>query len=1238
MSQNHYEIVAFLTIILSVGAFAKSALGSTGVPYTVLLLILGTFLGLIPVHFSSVRVFYHFISLDPHLFMLIFLPILIFDSAFTANHQLFKRAFLQVLFMATLGFLAITGITAGLVMLIYPYKWTLTQAILYGAIVSATDPVTVVAFLKEMPAMEEIAVLIEGESLLNDGAAIILYNLLRDNLLYHSSSVMGTVFTICKVIFGGIGFGYIFGKILVYSLDHIDDDSSSEILLTISFPYLVYWLSERIGVSGVLALVVMGQILASNEACISANVGPFLHRFWETLSHIANTVLFLVVGMKVTQQLSNKWSLVFGDYQWLYIAVSYLIINVSRMFVFFISLPIINLVGPKLNMSSCGIIAWSGLRGAVGQALALALGNSKELHHGFGVHTMIHTSGMVLFTILINGTSIPYIVKLLGLQSNDFERNKNVNLLVAANMGERDFILSALKKDRYLADANWALVENYTKVTDVIGDHNESDLLMEGSDPEMDAIDIDAKSEKSVLTIFGSREQQNTELIEDYLAYITEDKIDVSPLLKLKLVTTQINELTFLAKKNKLFNAKVFQKARLQALDLQTKYLWAQFHQLAVSKDVVGIIINIINRIKNMDECILDISLFNKYLSQGFLNSIMMKISKRISRGRATSLPDHTSNFRRMMFHYISYRPYKYFHAVLATIHLLSYIFIILNPNDRELFQQRFELQLVSVISVLCCVYILEIVFNILGYGVRLWLKKIWSYVNVIVFIHSTATVIYVLGNHAKCDAPYEFSGKTLSGEAQKVCPMYHETKRYLYYTGLLVFMKLVKKLKGLISYLIIFRMDKNISLEYQVLQVYRDSLLYLFRNVTKLFNNFEQNAVDRMRMELTKAINEITYYLAKKEDKLPEIACKVKTELIIRSTLRELLTFNESVATKTIQLKNEIDEIKKNINKKLDALELSLNFHVPSSFDRILQISWLRNAPPMAEWFLEHSQKLFFKTNDLLHTINEPCAGIYVIVSGIVEVHTIDQSNDSNMRSTFSLSEGSRLSLNFTTKKRIWNSLSCPWSKKNQVVHSKFKPSSEDTVYYLGPGQMNGEKEILNDILWTTKAIARTPIHILNIPYNCIRDGWKKFDDIYQLRLRMWLMYSFDVAKTVLSNHPKFETLTIPQILLLLEKSCLLPTSAINATTGKITIVHDMVLIQGCVYDKRDNRQICGPFYINHADIVDLHTSLPFDHLVILLLGYEYDVPAVEQDDSYCAMASTKNYSFYTHGIKVEE
>ncbi|KAJ8023281.1 Sodium/hydrogen exchanger 10 [Holothuria leucospilota] len=460
-------VIAFIFGCCVCGALARTLLMKLPIPYTVLLMVLGAILGLIAgltdyvADYTTAAV-----SMDPHLMLHIFLPVLIFESAFAMDVHTFMKSFAQVCILAVCGLIVAAVMTATLTYFVFStYGWEFPEAMMFGAVASATDPVAVVALLKDLGASKQLGTLIEGESLLNDGCSIVVFEIFRKMAAEGGSTTVAKVLVyFVKAAIGGPFIGFIMGKVTTIWLSYIFNDALVEITITLASTYLTFYIGEAVrSFSGVIAVVVLGLIVNAEKTAISPEVEVFLHRFWEMLAYLANTLIFMLVGVLIVDKaLANVDSI-----DWFYVITLYVGINTIRFFVIGLFSPILRHLGYGLTWRNAVVLTWGGLRGAVGLAMALLVVQTKELDFKtIGSKVLFHTSGIVALTLLVNATTIKSLLSVLGM--SDISIPKRLAMASAVRRVEegqhRNFAM--LKADRFLADADWSIAERACTIQD----------------------------------------------------------------------------------------------------------------------------------------------------------------------------------------------------------------------------------------------------------------------------------------------------------------------------------------------------------------------------------------------------------------------------------------------------------------------------------------------------------------------------------------------------------------------------------------------------------------------------------------------------------------------------------------------------------------------------------------------------------------------------------------------------
>ncbi len=466
--QTGISILLFVIFSLFAGALLRHLLRNVSFPYTIALLLLGLAVGMLqrggalPDSLDFYGQSLPMVAeIDPHLIMFLFLPTLIFESAFAMEVHLFRRAFLQIVILAVPGLLVSTVLTALIAKTLFPWDWSWPTAFLFGSLISATDPVAVVALLKELSSRKRLETLLEGESLLNDGTAIILFALFYQLIVTEGPQVTGwPLFPLIAWQFTwgvclGLLVGITFALLTIFLIGKVFKDAMVEITLSVAGAYFAFIAAEALfHVSGVVAVVAYALLLTGiGRTKISPEISEFLHHFWEMMAYIANTLIFLLVGiiiaMRVRLDSPAAWQtllLLFG---------AILLIRAISICLF---LPLLQRIGLGLTKEKTAVLIWGGLRGAVALAMALTLAQDKRIPAELGDQILFLTAGIVVLTLLINGTTMPMVLRMLGLNKLPPAKQATVDRATVLIRNELLALLPKLRKNAFFQDADWLTI------------------------------------------------------------------------------------------------------------------------------------------------------------------------------------------------------------------------------------------------------------------------------------------------------------------------------------------------------------------------------------------------------------------------------------------------------------------------------------------------------------------------------------------------------------------------------------------------------------------------------------------------------------------------------------------------------------------------------------------------------------------------------------------------------------
>jgi CPA1 family monovalent cation:H+ antiporter len=381
--------MAALLLLLGLALGSALLVQYLPVPYTVALVVVGLLLGLAHLQLG--------ITLSRDLVLHVFLPLLLFEAALHLDPRVLRGTLLAVVLLAVPGVLvSMLVIGWGLHTVT---SVSLSTAVLFGALVSATDPVAVLAAFKRLRVPAPLAVLVEGESILNDGTALVLFSLLLPVAQGHAFQAGLAVVQFLGVVLGGVAVGALTGVLGAY-VARFFSDHLAELTLSALVAYGSYLLAERLALSGVIACVGAGMVFTvRSETTLTPTSRALLSDVWEFAAFVANSLLFVLIGLTVA---AHDYQAVWRELLW---AVA-LTLLARLVIVYGIGL-LLRWVGRPLLWRSRLVVFWSGLRGPLIVALAVSL--PADVAQGQLLFRL--TAGVVLFTLLVQGSTIELLLR-----------------------------------------------------------------------------------------------------------------------------------------------------------------------------------------------------------------------------------------------------------------------------------------------------------------------------------------------------------------------------------------------------------------------------------------------------------------------------------------------------------------------------------------------------------------------------------------------------------------------------------------------------------------------------------------------------------------------------------------------------------------------------------------------------------------------------------------------------------
>ena len=403
------EIETAFILLFVIATGVAVATRRTRVPYTVALVLAGLVLGAFNLFPAP--------GLTKTLLFSVFLPGLVFEAAFHIDFREFRANLITITTLAVPGVVVSTAlVTLTLTPLMLAlglapeFDWK--SALVFGALISATDPVAVVALFRNIGAPRRLTMLLDAESLLNDGTAIVFFTLSLALLAGSATTPAQLTWQFVTIVGGGAAIGLTIGLAASIVTRRIDDPMI-EITLTTIAAYGSFVFAETLHFSGVIATVAAGMFcgnVAARGGGMAASTRVATESFWEYVAFALNSIVFLLIGFEV------HFSTLLDD--WLPILVAYGVVTGGRALMICVGCALMRVTAERFPWRWTPVLTWGGLRGALPMVLVLSLPQTlpqREL-------LVSMTYGVALLSILVQGLSMSGLLKLLGLTSERADR------------------------------------------------------------------------------------------------------------------------------------------------------------------------------------------------------------------------------------------------------------------------------------------------------------------------------------------------------------------------------------------------------------------------------------------------------------------------------------------------------------------------------------------------------------------------------------------------------------------------------------------------------------------------------------------------------------------------------------------------------------------------------------------------------------------------------------------------
>ena len=461
-------VIYFFSGALLIGCLCREIKKRTGFPYTPQLLIIGMAIGGYTRYLGDFGIAADIVmKVNPEGILMIFIPTIIFESAFNTDPYVFRKELMQIII------LAVPGVIIGALILSYSFSYLLGYknelnfygSLTFGSIVCATDPVAVVALLKELGTPIKFNVLLEGESLLNDGTAMISYLVFSGLFKKEKLTYVGVTIRLIQLCVGGPLVGYVAQQISTFWLKKITKDDTLTITITFLACYASFYLGEMyLGVSGILTIVTLGVLMGTyGKLKINPHSQHALHSVWTFVQYVLETILFLITGLYIGKEFINVKTSTITKNDWFKMFAFFGIMNACRLIMISLLYNLLNQYGYKITRKDTLVLSYGGLRGAIALSLALMVA-TDDYPDRFKELVLFYLAGMITLTVLVNGLTMKFFMNKINFLKKDPMKLKSNKTINQALMRECSTKIQHLKDNRFFNLADWDEVKKITKI------------------------------------------------------------------------------------------------------------------------------------------------------------------------------------------------------------------------------------------------------------------------------------------------------------------------------------------------------------------------------------------------------------------------------------------------------------------------------------------------------------------------------------------------------------------------------------------------------------------------------------------------------------------------------------------------------------------------------------------------------------------------------------------------------
>ncbi|XP_075985479.1 sperm-specific sodium:proton exchanger-like isoform X1 [Anticarsia gemmatalis] len=914
----------FMTLLLGVLVRAVMLWIGMSIPYRVMMFVFGGIAGVCANKFPAFKPYVSICYMEVDLLLIVFLPILIFKTSYSVDAHSFWRSMLQIFLVAVPGALLTAPIVALMASYLIETSWTYSISLLFGIVCSPIDPLEVVGELKTMSKGKYISVLLLGEGLLGDVTVMIEFMAVFGYIAEAITKPSQITLYLLRYGGGGVLLGVLTGKITGTLLSVTYYDELCAVTVTLAGAYIAFYVGEKIlYVSGLLGTLLTGILVSKTKSTIASDVELVVAHFWTIAAHAANSLLFTMVGVVIFDKVND----VICVRQVALIFVTYTTVYFSRLMVYSAMTPILRHVGYGMTWQHCMACVWGGLRGMLSLCLALMVLQTPTVSDA-GEIFIIQTTGLVILSVLINATSMRKMLKILGLAEISLAKKANMTNCVKRIMMTRDRCISMLKMDKFLADANWDMVQDGTTIK------HPYQLQMSGRDEDSDD--------------------------DTYMGYHYTTCPDCEREIP--------NEPT-----KKEF-AEMVREANQRVLKALKISYWRQYEHGKISKDGVRVLVQAVEVAADAEDGKINLEqLGTLWKPKTHARWLRRKLVNMIT-PEAANAQVPRQKWRQHCYRIITnvwFDGFIYL-TILCNTPVILYEVAMKSPSKPAWFA-------IKVLNVFFfTIYVMEMVIKMCALGFRGYFKSHWNKLDFCIIVLATGDLVLdIIDSVSSWDKWSNVNSSFIT--ATKLLRM-------------LRFLRLCKlarvsvpKIMGYIDRMI----DVQLAFGYDVGKGFVTGAQEACNLLPQLVDN--KDIQDMLNAKLDNDRLAVTRQLGLLQRDRPWTAITVKTKQATTSTLNIMTLDAMQLKEEGFLDEMEYRLLLKAIQDKIQLCRHKGSLVAPSSPETQLRaVSWLQGNERIADFFLEHSEIINYNINDVLISRGDEPKGFYILVSGLLEASYI--------------------------------------------------------------------------------------------------------------------------------------------------------------------------------------------------------------------------------------------------------